>query len=445
MFDKNGDHALDPDEVADFNRFLDLDSSPNKQGLQSDTNFLFLDGITFEQWLDGWTRAVERGGHAQFVRMFVLRFKQRKVTTSQLSHSWHFSSKMTNRMMNWSTNKFKESDQDIQARVMGTDQNEMGTLQTQTTSIRQQIKTRKLKQLHVVDLLGASKGCASIRSSKYHRKIKRAQRLHSRSLATLLETEKTDETEKWKKSKSAERDRFGSSSFNTLNESREGYERMNDQNMTYSEVARVDTNLRESRRCKFDRFGRRIRADSVSRDWNEERSKQNMSFPKIKRKHQIERASPDIISWLQPEAVSEQSQKRMLISELVLGMDVVNGLIEIFNVIDHNEDHELSIDEVIKFNIFLDSSSSLERVGADTQLLFDVADTDNDGRITKEEWMNAWTRTAHKLGNTEFIQAFINQYRERKVTNRQLIRVCVFTTRILIRLLKWSRRHCHCH
>ena len=125
----------------------------------------------------------------------------------------------------------------------------------------------------------------------------------------------------------------------------------------------------------------------------------------------------------------------------ILGSELAIALIEIFHTADYNSNWELSFDEVVRFNMFLDSSSSLLRVMDDTKLLFLLADVDTDGYITIQEWLQAWTRTAKRLGNAHFIEKFVRQFRERKVCTLQLVQAWQFTTRVLTRILRWSRRY----
>jgi len=125
----------------------------------------------------------------------------------------------------------------------------------------------------------------------------------------------------------------------------------------------------------------------------------------------------------------------------LLGSSVLDGLIEIFAVIDDNTDHELTQDEVVKFNLFLDPSSSEQSVRTDTRLLFELADTNDDGSITLEEWLEGWTLTVVKVGHTDYVTAFVGQYRRRKITKQQIVAAWQFTTRLLVRILRWRKRH----
>ena len=127
--------------------------------------------------------------------------------------------------------------------------------------------------------------------------------------------------------------------------------------------------------------------------------------------------------------------------ESILGKEIVEKLVEIYHLIDLNNDGNLTIDEVVKFNIFLDPYGTISTVNTDARLLFCIADEDQNSAITEMEWLNGWVKTAQSVQNTQFITTFIEQYQNRQIKKINVITLLQFTAKVLKQILMRTRKY----
>merc|ERR1712129_615878 len=122
----------------------------------------------------------------------------------------------------------------------------------------------------------------------------------------------------------------------------------------------------------------------------------------------------------------------------IVGAQIVKSMITIYDMIDINGDGGLSIDEVVKFNVFLDCHANLPTVYSDTVLLFRLADEDGDCEISNLVWLQGWCQSVVRVGNANHLKAFIQQFEQREIQHSQMEMACQFSVKLLAKVLRWA-------
>ena len=137
--------------------------------------------------------------------------------------------------------------------------------------------------------------------------------------------------------------------------------------------------------------------------------------------------------------------KELLKSKVVLKGNRFAALREIFRIMDADHSGSVTHDEVIKFNIYIDPYAEIDDIERDANLLFKLADFDNNGYITEQEWLRGWSEAAKvNADNLNTIDAFIAAFHSvtalRAIEAVHVKQISKFGWNTLKLILKWKNR-----
>ena len=131
-------------------------------------------------------------------------------------------------------------------------------------------------------------------------------------------------------------------------------------------------------------------------------------------------------------------------AEKILGKEIVDDLTKMFKMIDADHSKEIDFDEVVKLNLYLDPTCSVQRIEDDAKLLFLLADDDKSGQIDLGEWLNGWAQTVQRTGSMNYVNCYVKTFNDcikrKQISSKHVEFIMSFTANLLPKIMRWAKR-----